>query len=226
MDGKRAERVVETPNAAADLLSPTSAGGVGNQPTYESGGMASRRRRLVVFVTIATCGFAADWLTKYWIFQLPPGPGRQGEWWWIEDFCGVQHAWNHGALWGMGQGYSSVFAGISVLAGLGIVVWLVRGGALSEWRLVVALSGVLGGIGGNLYDRLGWWGDVNASGELIYAVRDWILFRFRGWTWPNFNIADCLLVGGSVLLAWHALVTPPSEVGESAEVISSKVGDA
>lgn len=217
MDGKRAERVVETPNGSAKQSPAESSPGLENQPTDSRRCLASRRRRLGVFAAIAGCGFAADWLTKYWIFQLPPGPGRQGEWWWIEDFCGVQHAWNHGALWGMGQGYSSLFAGISVLAGLGIVVWLVRGGALSDWRLVVALGGVLGGIGGNLYDRLGWWGDLNASGEVIYAVRDWILFRFRGWTWPNFNIADCLLVGGSILLAWHALVTPSNEVHESAD---------
>lgn len=202
--------------SAADSLSPPSLPGK-KVPTDQTttGRTVNVRTRVAVFTSIAVVGLAADWLTKYWIFQWPPGPGRHGEWWLIEDFCGVQHAWNHGALWGMGQGYSSVFAGVSVVAGLGIIVWLLRGGAVRDWRLVIALGGVLGGIGGNLYDRLGLWGDVNAVGEPIHAVRDWILFRFRGWTWPNFNIADCLLVIGSMLLAWHSARSPEIESREA-----------
>lgn len=217
-----AARDTEEVRATSAVLPLAGADGPNSLETAETNRPTTAHRepvvwaRFAVFAAIAVVGYAADWLTKYWIFQWPPGPGRQGEWWLVEDFCGVQHAWNHGALWGMGQGYSSVFASISVLAGVGIVVWLVRGGAIRDWRLVVALGGVLGGICGNLYDRLGLWGDVNASGESIYAVRDWILFRFQGWTWPNFNIADCLLVVGSMLLAWHAAVGTPDEVLKSA----------
>ena len=49
-------------------------------------------------------------------------------------------------------------------------------------------------------------------------VRDWILFRLEGVPffdpWPNFNIADSLLVAGAILLFLHALC---SQVPESAE---------
>jgi signal peptidase II len=33
-------------------------------------------------------------------------------------------------------------------------------------------------------------------------VRDWILLRYGQFTWPNFNIADSLLVVGTGMLLW------------------------
>ena len=45
-------------------------------------------------------------------------------------------------------------------------------------------------------------------GSPIYAVRDWILLQWNdAWRWPNFNIADSLLVVGAILLLWHAYAT-------------------
>jgi signal peptidase II len=65
---------------------------------------------------------------------------------------------------------------------------------------------VAGGILGNLYDRLGMHGlePPNAGG-----VRDWILFRYKQYTWPNFNIADSLLVVGAIMLGYHAMFISP-----------------
>ena len=45
--------------------------------------------------------------------------------------------------------------------------------------------------------------------EPIRAVRDWILLQAGNLPlppWPNFNVADSMLVCGAVLLVWHALV--------------------
>ena len=45
-----------------------------------------------------------------------------------------------------------------------------------------------------------------------HGVRDWILFVWPeiGWKmfnpWPNFNIADSLLVTGAIMLVVHAVV--------------------
>jgi len=36
-------------------------------------------------------------------------------------------------------------------------------------------------------------------------VRDWILVMIGPYPWPNFNLADAMLVCGAALLAWHAL---------------------
>lgn len=160
--------------------------------------------RYLVFATIALGGCAVDLTTKAWIFSWPPGPGRRGEWWLVENYVGVQQAVNHGALFGMGQGFSLVFAGFSVVALTGILIWLFFLRAAQDGLLTVALASISGGILGNLYDRLGLWGGVDAVGRPLRAVRDWILFCYHEHVWPNFNIADCLLVGGAGLLAWHS----------------------
>ena len=94
-----------------------------------------------------------------------------------------------------------------------------------QWWLTVALGGIMGGVLGNLYDRLGWWHDANISEQFQYGVRDWILFRFRSYTWPNFNIADSLLVVGAIMLLWHALMLQDPEAEEAPKVEALKAGD-
>ncbi len=96
----------------------------------------------------------------------------------------------------MGQGMVPLFAAVSFLAIGAIGIWVLRGSGLKDLALTVALGMILGGILGNLYDRLGFWGHP--------GVRDWILFRYKTFTWPNFNIADSLLVCGAGLLMWHS----------------------
>ncbi len=52
--------------------------------------------------------------------------------WMIENYVGVQTAVNEGALFGMGAGFGSLFALLSVLAGAGILVWLGWFGAIES----------------------------------------------------------------------------------------------
>jgi signal peptidase II len=167
--------------------------------------------RYVVFGSLAILGCAADLGTKYWAFETFGMPGSPTHWVW-QNIVGFQTSLNEGALFGLGQGRVSIFALLSVAALIGIVAWLFVVGAARDWLLTVALGCVTGGILGNLYDRVGlpglqWnyattWHDV---GEPVYAVRDWILVMIGPWNWPNFNVADSLLVCGAILLGWHAL---------------------
>ena len=89
--------------------------------------------------------------------------------------------------------------------------------------LTVALGCVMAGVLGNLYDRLGLHGEVwpathPRAGETIYAVRDWILWQANDrWRWPNFNIADSLLVVGAAVLFFHALRQPDQAAKEVAD---------
>ena len=82
--------------------------------------------------------------------------------------------------------------------------------------LTLALSCVTAGIFGNLYDRLGLpglrWNSTSAlhhAGDPVHAVRDWILVMIGPWHWPNFNVADSLLVCGAALLVWHSFTMKP-----------------
>ena len=108
----------------------------------------------------------------------------------------------------MGQGQGWLFAILSLFALVGICVWLfVFKAAQSKWMLV-AMGLVTGGIIGNLYDRLG---IPKLPIEFRGGVRDWILFRYQDYVWPNFNIADSLLVAGAIMLAIHSLFLMPAE---------------
>lgn len=145
-----------------------------------------------------------DLWTKQAIFSWRGWPGEQPPWWLVTDYVGIETAINVGALFGMGAGFGKVFAILSVLAAVGIFVWLSVYRAIDKWWLTVALGCVLAGIVGNLYDRLGLWYQPGMPDEWRSAVRDWILFRYKDYTWPNFNLADSFLVVGACMLAIHS----------------------
>ena len=121
---------------------------------------------------------------------------------------------NEGALFGMGQGLSWLFATVSVAALLGILVMVARPATRASRWLVVALALICGGIVGNLYDRLGlpgleWHAPLDRVGQPVHAVRDWIHVTVPGVIdWPIFNLADSWLVIGAGMLLWASLREP------------------
>ncbi len=166
--------------------------------------------RVAVFVLLAAGGCLADLATKHWMFRRLGLPG-QYVWWVWEGVFGFQTSLNEGALFGMGQGMVRVFTVLSFAAVLAILWWLFWLGAAREWLMTIALGCVSAGVLGNLYDRLGLHGlkwppghPVHEAGQTVHAVRDWILVMIGPWPWPNFNLADSLLVVGAALLVWHA----------------------
>ncbi|HVC97370.1 MAG TPA: signal peptidase II [Pirellulales bacterium] len=159
--------------------------------------------RYALFSLLAVFGCLADLASKSWVFAWL-GPPHGETWWLIEDICGFQTSLNKGALFGMGQGKVWLFASLSVVAAVAIVYWLFVARAAHDWLLTVSLGLVTGGIFGNLYDRLGLWTMPGADEARVYAVRDFILVQYHDWVWPNFNVADSLLVCGAALLVWHA----------------------
>lgn len=155
--------------------------------------------RYFAFFAIAIGGCLIDLLTKHWIFNRLGLPGGETLWFW-EGFFGLQTSLNEGALFGMGSGFVWFFAGLSFIALSGVLLWLFVAGAAQDLKLTLALAMLAAGISGNLYDRLGLWTAPGLPGRSISAVRDWILFQYRGHVWPNFNLADCFLVCGSIWL--------------------------
>lgn len=112
---------------------------------------------------------------------------------------------NRGALFGMGanqdgspeaeqqaENANNLFAVISLIAAGGICVWAVLRGKRADAWICAALGLILGGTVGNLYDRV-----------VFYGVRDFLFFYKIDW--PVFNVADCCLVCGAIMLVLHAL---------------------
>jgi signal peptidase II len=162
--------------------------------------------RFFIYIGLTLIGTVADLLSKEWVFAARGLPGVLPPWWLIEPYVGIETAVNQGALFGMGQGKGWLFAILSVFAGIGILVWLFRFKACLSMWITVTMGLVSGGIIGNLYDRLG----IPSLPEPFQGgVRDWILFTYQGYVWPNFNIADSLLVVGAVMLGIHSFFMQP-----------------
>jgi signal peptidase II len=178
--------------------------------------------RYLAYFSIAIVGLAADLITKQILFAWLGLPQQDKYYWIVEGYVGFQTAVNRGALFGMGEGYWWVFSLLSVVAATAIVVWLFYFRAAHDWLLTIALGSVTAGIFGNLYDRLGMWDATGLPPEFEHGVRDWILFRYKQYTWPNFNIADCLLVCGAGLLVLHAWRGPANSDETSAAPTTKK----
>lgn len=175
--------------------------------------------RYALFLVIAAGGCLLDLATKSWMFERLDPFGRP--WWIWPGVFGFQWSLNEGALFGLGQGRVFVFAGLSIVAALGVIYWLFVARAARDLVLTIALAIVTAGILGNLYDRLGLHGLTwrahpgHPFGAPVYAVRDWILVMIGPWQWPNFNIADSALLCGAVLLVAHSFFRGEPEKGPS-----------
>jgi signal peptidase II len=178
-------------------------------------------RRIAWFLLLAVVGCAADLWTKHLVFASPQF-FHGDEWWLWEGHIGIQKSLNEGALFGMGQGKVWIFATFALIATVAIPVWLFWFRAATDLWLTTAAGSIMGGVLGNLYDRMGLpglkWDQFHPlrAGESVYAVRDWILFQVSDqWVWPNFNIADSLLVVGAICIFLRSLFITGEEVVES-----------
>ncbi len=184
------------------------------------------KNRLIVFLAIAIIGCGIDLGTKSWIFATVGFPGTEqaakNDIAIIPQHFSFTTNLNEGALFGIGQGGSWLFAALSGLAAIGIVYWLFFLGAARDWVLTIALGCVMAGIFGNLYDRLGMHGLTwkiegyrsHHADEPVYAVRDWLYFRTINF--PIFNLADSLLVCGAGMLLLHAFLANKKAAAEKA----------
>jgi len=199
-----------------------------SEPPSGSPGQASGKvtpDRWILFFGLAGVGGALDLWTKHQVFAWRGLPGQRDVYWLIDGYFGIQTAVNTGAVFGMGAGKGMFFAGVSVIAAVGIFLWLfVYGAARSKW-LTVAMGLISGGIVGNLYDRLGLWWQPGYPDAWKTGVRDWILWQASDeMRWPNFNIADSVLVTGAIMLMIHSfLMSPLDRSAESDE--ASREGD-
>jgi len=165
-------------------------------------------RSLGILVVLAT--LIADQANKLWLINVfhiaEHQPVR------LTPFFDVVYALNPGISYSLLSAHSelgrwALLAGILV-ATLVIGVWLWRAAS----RLVAFSLGLI--VGGAL---------GNASDRLFYgAVADFYYFHVGGFSWYIFNLADCAIVAGVVLLLYDSLISKPKNdslaLGEDAAI--------
>ncbi|WP_010489676.1 signal peptidase II [Pseudomonas sp. S9] len=127
----------------------------------------------------------------------------------IPDLFSWTLAYNKGAAFSFLAAESGwqrwFFAAIAIVVSVVLVVWLKRLKA-DETLLAVALSLVLGGAVGNLFDRI-----------VLGHVVDFILVHWQNrWHFPAFNFADSAITVGAILLGLDMFKSKKSE--EQADV--------
>ncbi len=110
----------------------------------------------------------------------------------IAGFFELTYVRNTGAAWGIFRGFNLGLAVLSAGVLAVLVVWRRHfWGDSSLQRTAAGL--IVGGIMGNLYDRL----------RLGYVV-DFLHVYRGGWSFPAFNIADSAICVGVCLYLWSA----------------------
>lgn len=95
---------------------------------------------------------------------------------------------NPGIAFGIRVPHGWIFTCLSVLAVIGIVIYLIKQWKESLW-IKSALALILGGAVGNLIDRI-----------LYEKVADFVDIGIRTVRWPVFNVADSAVVVGMAIL--------------------------
>ncbi len=150
---------------------------------------------LVVILDRWTKRLVATHLAMYSHIQIIPG------------FFRLTHTENTGAAFSLFADSPSHWK-TAMLIGFSLVAMVVVFVLLWRQRHPLSLTGValsliLGGAVGNLWDRV-------ASGRVV----DFLLFYVKQYQWPVFNLADSAIVVGASLLVIEILFhKAPSEVG-------------
>ncbi|MFM1852244.1 MAG: signal peptidase [Verrucomicrobiota bacterium] len=159
--------------------------------------------RLLLILAIVI--FALDQVTKLWIIaRLPLGSYGPGEW--IPVIPGVfhlVHVGNTGAAWSILTGKSTLLAVVAIVT-LAAIYWWRRALGLRDRLAQVAFGLLIGGIVGNLVDRI-----------QHQHVVDFLDFHFGSYVYPTFNVADSAICVGVVLYLWHSLRMTPEGTEKS-----------
>lgn len=139
-------------------------------------------------LAIASAVVLADLLTKHLaVARFDEHPLS-----WFGGAVRLTHSRNSGAAFGVGTSLTPLLTGIAVLAVLALVVALLR---VTSGRVAILLGLFLGGVAGNLVDRL-----FRSPGPMRGHVVDWI--DVGGW--PTFNLADSSLVIAALGVIWYS----------------------
>lgn len=151
--------------------------------------------RALWWIGLALVLVLADQLSKQAIIERFTEYQRQN----VLPFFDLIRLHNTGAafsfLAGAGGWQNLLFMGIAGVVSIGIVWWLAVLPRKGKAVLALGLALVLGGAIGNLIDRV-----------LYGYVVDFLLFYWRDWSYPAFNVADSAITCGALLILFDGLV--------------------
>lgn len=142
----------------------------------------------MIWALIIIVGFALDRLTKMWVLEQVIGNPITV----INNFFYVRHLENEGAAFSILQGKTVLLVIMTSIVALVILGVLIKN---KDKFLRATLSLILAGALGNLFDR------IFREGKVV----DFLEFHFGKYVFPTFNVADCFVVVGTILLAIYIL---------------------
>ncbi|MDP4221342.1 MAG: signal peptidase II [Bacteroidota bacterium] len=137
---------------------------------------------------------------------LPYGSSRP----FIDDIFRITYVENPGIAFGIQiPGMKIFFSIFSIVASVGIFIYIKRNRfRLPKWELI-ALAMIMGGAIGNLIDRC-FYGVLYGEESLFYGhVVDFLDFGYKKNWWPVFNVADSCVSIGVVLLTLMLMKKKP-----------------
>lgn len=148
----------------------------------------STKSGLLPWLAVIAAVIVLDQLTKVAIVKLFAYGERKEI---VHGFFDLTLLFNKGAAFSFLSSASGwqrwFFTGIGIAAALFIVVMLAKHS--SQRLFSAALALIAGGALGNVIDRL-------IHGHVV----DFLLFHYRDWSFPAFNVADSAITVGAVLL--------------------------
>ena len=144
---------------------------------------------------------AMDRASKLWVVHHVPMFKRRQI---IPSFFQITHTENSGAAFSLFADSASRWKEQALiafsLAALAVLLYLLAQQKQAFSKGAIAISLIMGGAVGNLWDRI-------AHGRVV----DFLLFYVGKYEWPVFNLADSCIVVGAILLAWSILWTTEAE---------------
>jgi signal peptidase II len=117
----------------------------------------------------------------------------------IPGFFNLVHVYNTGAAFGLGKNNNTFFLFLSLLA-LSVILALWVRGTFQQRGTRWAVAILLGGVAGNLTDRI-WHGHVIDFLDFILPIYG---------HWPAFNVADSCICVAAFLLVWQSFFAAES----------------
>lgn len=138
---------------------------------------------------VAVAAYAVDIGTKQWALAALEDRDIKV----IGDLLVLHLTFNPGAAFSTGTEFTVVLSCLAVIA-VSVVLALSRRLASPLWS--VGLGLLLGGVGGNLTDRM-----IREPGFMRGHVIDWLMLPH----WPVFNVADMCIIGAAGVIILQSI---------------------